>query len=139
MFHYFSFLLSQPSLTLCWMPWWIPSFCCPFLVAANKIKFALIFQSRKSFLISELYESLWLFCVCVGVWVCVCMCVFARAYWCKPVRRTVRLCLCPLKVYTFWGLIAGIKVVALAWSGGRVRCDAMPLPMPLTMRCVSIY
>lgn len=52
------------------------------------------------------------------------MCVSARAYWCKPVRRTVRLCLCPLKVYTFWGLIAGIKVVALAWSGGRVRCDA---------------
>lgn len=58
------------------------------------------------------------------MWVCVCVNVLVRAYWCEPVRRTVRLCLCPLKVYTFWGLIAGIKVVALAWSGRRVRCDA---------------
>lgn len=75
MFHYFSFLLSQPSQTLCWMPWWIPSFCCPFLVAANEIKFALILQSRKSFLIWELHESLWLFCVCV----CVCESVLVQA------------------------------------------------------------
>lgn len=81
MFHYFSFLLCQPSLTLCWIPWWIPSFCCPFFVAVNEINFALILQSRKSFLIWELHESLWLLCVRVGVCVCECACesVLVRA------------------------------------------------------------
>lgn len=141
-FHYFSFSLSHYLflLQLFAIPWWIESHsvssacCCS---PVNEIKFALIFAVEKVFSFEKRTPKITrISAAALRPSVCVCERVCIGAPECVCVSRaSVRLCLCPLKVYTFWGLIAGIKVVALAaWWASAIRYDMLRCDVYLSIK-----